>query len=88
MNFKAVKNLAYLTQVGFLMLTPIIGGVYIGNFLDDRFGTSPWILLSCIVLGVGTAFMSLYKFVMKVTKDQTNEDYEPYIPNSKESKDE
>ncbi|MBN2794351.1 MAG: AtpZ/AtpI family protein [Clostridia bacterium] len=69
MDFKALKNLAYLTQIAFLMLTPIIGGVFIGNWLDEHFNTSPWLLLVCIILGVGTAFMSLYKFVMKVTKN-------------------
>lgn len=84
MNFKAVKNLAYLTQVAFLMLTPIIGGVYLGNFFDVKLGTSPWLLLLCIILGVGTAFMSLYKFVMKVTKEQTVEKEEDYKPNTKD----
>lgn len=84
MDFKAVKNLAYLTQVAFLMLTPIIGGVYIGNYLDNKLNSSPWILLICIILGVGTAFMSLYKFVMKVTKNQIVEREEDYKPNTKD----
>lgn len=68
MDFKAVKNLAYLTQVAFLMLTPIIGGIYLGNFLDDKLNSSPWFLLLGVIMGVGTAFMSLYKFVMKVVR--------------------
>lgn len=74
MDFKALKNLAYLTQVAFLMLTPIIGGVYLGNWLDTTLNTSPWILLVCIILGVGTAFMSLYKFVMTVTRKDDDMD--------------
>jgi F0F1-type ATP synthase assembly protein I len=69
MDLKSLKNLAYLTQVAFLMLTPIIGGVYIGQWLDQKWDTSPWFLFLGIVLGVGAGFMSLYKFVMKVTKD-------------------
>lgn len=73
MDFKALKNLAYLTQVAFIMLTPIIGGVYLGNWLDEKMNTSPWILLIAIILGVGTAFMSLFKFVMTVTKKDDDE---------------
>lgn len=73
MDFKAVKNLAYLTQVAFLMLTPIIGGVYLGNLIDSRLHTSPWFLLLGILMGVGTAFMSLYKFVMKVVREAEQE---------------
>ncbi len=87
MDFKALKNLAYLTQLAFIMLTPILLGVYIGNFLDVKFGTSPLILLICIVLGVGTAFMNLYKFVMSVTKKDAPEKKEEYIPNSKSKDD-
>jgi F0F1-type ATP synthase assembly protein I len=74
MDFKAIKNLAYLTQVAFLMLTPIIGGVYLGNWIDEKLGSSPWILLLGIVMGVGTAFLSLYKFVMTVTKKDDDAD--------------
>ncbi len=68
MDFKAVKNLAYLTQVAFLMLTPIIGGIYLGNLIDGKLNSSPWFLLLGVIMGVGTAFMSLYKFVMKVVR--------------------
>ena len=68
MNFRSLKSIAYLTQVAFLMLTPIIGGIYIGQWLDVKWDTSPWLLFLGIVLGVGTGFMSLYKFIMKVTK--------------------
>ena len=87
MNFKAVKNLAYLTQVAFIMLTPIFLGVFAGNFVDNKFNTSPWFLLLFIVLGVGTAFMNLYKFVMTMTKKDDNKKEEDYVPNSN-SKDE
>lgn len=83
MNFGAVKNLAYLTQIAFIMLTPILLGVYFGNILDKKFGTSPWILLLCIVLGVGTAFLNLYKFVMTIVKKDEKTSKEDYKPNSK-----
>lgn len=86
MEIKAIKNLTYITQVAFIMLTPIIGCIYLGNFLDEKFGTSPWILLVGILMGVGTAFMSLYKFVMSVTREQEKKEPD-YIPN-KEKHDE
>jgi len=68
MDFKALKNLAYLTQIAMIMITPIIGGVYLGNLLDEKLNASPWFVLIGVFLGVGTAFMSLYKFVMKVVR--------------------
>lgn len=87
MDIKAVRNLAYITQVAFIMLTPIIGCIYLGNWLDEKFATSPWILMFGILIGVGTAFMSLYKFVMSVTREQEKKAPD-YIPNSKEKHDE
>lgn len=86
MNFNAIKNLSYLTQVAFVMLTPILLGVYIGNYLDGKFETSPWLLLLCIVLGVGTAFLNLYKFIMTIVKRDEKKKGEDYLPNS-DSKD-
>lgn len=86
MEIKAIKNLTYITQVAFIMLTPIIGCIYLGNLLDEKFGTSPWILLVGILMGVGTAFLSLYKFVMSVTRAQEKKEPD-YIPN-KEKHDE
>ena len=79
MEFKAVKNLTYVSQVAFIMLTPILLGVYAGNFLDEKFGTTPWLLFVGIVLGVSSAFLSLFKFAMKVSREgkQKVEDYKP-----------
>lgn len=84
MSFSSIKNLAYLTQVAFVMLTPILLGVYFGNMLDKKFDTSPWILLLCIVLGVGTAFLNLYKFIMTIVKNNEKESQKDYTPNLKD----
>jgi len=85
MDFKAIKNLTYISQVAFIMLTPILLGVWGGNWVDAKLGTSPWILMVGIVLGVSSAFLNLYKFVMKAAKDNEKEKAEDYIPNSHKS---
>lgn len=85
MDFKAIKNLTYISQVAFIMITPILSGVIGGNWLDDRFGTSPWILIIGVFLGVSSAFMNLYKFVMRAARDNNRHNkIEDYKPNSKE----
>jgi F0F1-type ATP synthase assembly protein I len=86
MDFKAIKNLTYISQVAFIMLTPILLGVWGGNWVDAKLGTSPWILMVGIVIGVSSAFLNLYKFVMKAAKDNEKEKAEDYIPNSDKSK--
>lgn len=86
MDFKAIKNLTYISQVAFIMLTPILLGVWGGNWVDAKLGTSPWILMLGIVIGVSSAFLNLYKFVMKAAKDNEKEKAEDYIPNTKKPK--
>lgn len=63
-NFHMYKNLAILSQIGFIMIIPIFGGVYIGNWIDQKLGTRVFLFVF-IILGVMVAFMNLYKYTMK-----------------------
>nr|WP_207713446.1 MULTISPECIES: AtpZ/AtpI family protein [unclassified Fusibacter] len=62
------ENLALLSQVGFIMIVPIAGGLFVGKWLDGLFGTSPLFLLALIILGTLSAFVSLFKFTMAASK--------------------
>ncbi len=55
-----MKALSLLSQMGLTMSVCIIVCVFIGKYLDDLLGTSPWLLLVFIVLGVASAFKVLY----------------------------
>jgi len=46
------ENLFYISQIGISMVVPIFAGVYIGNYLDDKFSTGGILLLVFIILGV------------------------------------
>jgi len=62
------ENLALLSQVGIMMIVPIAGGLFAGNWLDKKLGTSPLFLLLLIAIGTASAFVSLYKFTMAANK--------------------
>jgi len=64
-KFKMYENLVFLTQIGISMVVPILGGLLIGKFIDEKVGTNSIFMLSFIVLGVVVAFMNVYKMVMK-----------------------
>jgi len=53
------------TQIAITIATCVFLGVFIGRFLDNRFGTEPWLLLVFSLLGVGAAFKSLYELIKK-----------------------
>lgn len=60
--------LSLLTQVGLMILIPILGCAFIGRFIDSKLNTSPIFLLIFIILGIGGAFMSVYKTLVIYTK--------------------
>lgn len=47
-----------------------LGGVWAGNFVDERFGTAPWGLLGFLVLGLIGAGVHIYQITKKfLTED-------------------
>lgn len=70
LDFKALQNLSLVTHIGMVMIIPIFGGVYIGNYLDVRFGTGSLFLFVFIIIGIITAFMNLFKIAMRKTNDK------------------
>ena len=43
------------------LLGGMIGGAVIGFVLDKLFGTSPWLLLTLLFLGIGVAFRNIFR---------------------------
>ena len=60
-----VKALAFISQIGVTVAACIIIGVFGGMFLDNLFGTSPWILIAGSILGVLAALKSILDLVPK-----------------------
>ena len=56
-----LENLALISQIGISMIVPIIIGLYLGKWLDDRLGTGPIFLFIFIIVGIASAFMNVFK---------------------------
>ncbi|MDR1532524.1 MAG: AtpZ/AtpI family protein [Clostridiales bacterium] len=54
-----------LTHIGLTMTISILGCLFLGKFLDEKLGTSPWLMFVFILLGVASALFSLYKIGSK-----------------------
>ncbi len=67
-DFRMYENLALVSQIGIMMVIPIIGGLFLGKYLDDWLHTSPLFLLIMILVGVLSSFMNLYRFTMSQSK--------------------
>ncbi len=73
-NKGILQNLALISQVGIMMLVPIIGGVLVGAFLDRLAKTTGIFLIIFVILGVGSAFRNLYVLSVQQSKTYKNSD--------------
>ncbi len=73
LNYKALENLALVTHIGIIMIIPIFAGVYIGDYLDDRFGTGGIFLLVFILLGIAVSFMNLFKIGLRKSRNKKDQ---------------
>ena len=62
------QALSLLSQLSIMMLVSIFGCFFIGKFIDSKLNTRPIFMLTFLILGIGGAFMSVYKTVIGFTK--------------------
>lgn len=67
-HFEIATMLSLLSQIGIMMLVSILGCMFIGRFIDSKINTGPVFLMIFIVLGIGGAFMSVYKTISRYIK--------------------
>lgn len=54
-----------VSQLGVNMTVCIVGGFLLGHKLDQWLGTSPWLLIVFILLGVAAAFKVMFDYAGK-----------------------
>lgn len=68
MYMEIANMLSLVSQIGLMILISILGCTFIGKFLDSKFGTDPVLTIIFLLLGIGGAFMSVYKTLIVYTK--------------------
>jgi ATP synthase protein I len=57
---KLLRMLGALSTVGITLVVATVIGYLIGHYLDGRFGTTPWLTLVFLLLGIAAGFKNLY----------------------------
>ena len=60
-----VKGLALVSQVGVTFVACIAIGFFGGRWLDGLLGTSPWLMLIGLLLGIASAFKAVFDLFPK-----------------------
>ncbi len=67
---KIARDLASIGSFGFLMAAAVLMGYFAGNFLDNYFGTSPWLLILFLILGIVGGFLECFKILKRVMNNK------------------
>ena len=55
------KALAELSSIGMTLVLATVIGLAIGYFLDRALGTSPWLIMIGLELGIAAGFVNLFR---------------------------
>jgi F0F1-type ATP synthase assembly protein I len=61
---RAGGSAARYAGIGLQFAGSILLFLYLGQWLDSRFGTAPWLLLLGVLVGAGGGFYSIYRRLM------------------------
>ncbi|MFH1092320.1 MAG: AtpZ/AtpI family protein [Pseudomonadota bacterium] len=65
---KFLKLGALASSVGLAMVLATVIGLAVGYYLDKWLGTSPWLTLIFLLLGIVAGFRNLYVLVKKIER--------------------
>jgi len=66
-------RLAYASSVGIGMVLAIFGCLYLGRYLDERFGTGLRFTIIFLLLGIAAGFRNLYLLIKKYSADENSD---------------
>jgi ATP synthase protein I len=59
----------YLT-IGMQLAIAVVGFFFLGRWLDDIFGTTPWLMIIGLLLGTAGGFISFFRSVISMVKKE------------------
>jgi ATP synthase protein I len=68
------KSIGFLSGVGISMVAATFIGFGMGYYLDQRFGTSPWLKMVFLLLGIVAGFRNIYILTARELRRQEREE--------------
>lgn len=65
---KELRELGNYLGLGIQMAVTVIAMVFLGIWLDEKFGSAPWLTVASSFLGISSALYSFIKTVLKSGK--------------------
>lgn len=73
-----LRSLVFVAEMGLVVITPLLVGLFLGLWMDGRFDTRPWVTLTLTLLGAVTGLVGAWRlssaFLKRTTKGDQEED--------------
>lgn len=66
----SLLQMAYASSIGIAMVLMIFGSLFLGNWLDKKFGTIPYFTIIFLIIGVVAGFKNIYSVIQKNFKNE------------------
>lgn len=67
-NYRFVRQVGLLTTIPVMLLSGPLIGFLIGDYIDKRFGTTPWFMIVCLTLGIVASIRQTINIIRKAGK--------------------
>ena len=71
-NYKGLRSAGLLLTIPTLLIVAPLVGFFLGNWLDTRFGWSPWLKIAGLVLGFFAAGRETYLIYRRYMAEEEN----------------
>ena len=69
-KYRFLHQLSLLTTIPMILLSGPVIGFLIGDYIDRRFGTSPWFMVFFLVIGFVASIRQAITIINKASKNQ------------------
>lgn len=75
-----LKQISQLSQLGLSIIIPTLLCMLLCSWLTGRFGVGEWVYIPGLILGLGSSFMTAYKFYLAQMRDIEKDKKEKKTP--------
>ncbi len=69
-NRQMMRSLGFLSSIGISMVASSVIGLFIGYYLDKWLGTSPWMTLFWLFIGIASGFRNIFILTRRALREQ------------------
>ena len=71
-RYKGLRTAGLLLAIPTLLIVAPLVGFFLGNWLDRRFHTTPWLMIAGLVLGFVAAGRETYRIYQRYLEEEKN----------------